>query len=149
MTFGVELDFRVVCMGKLGRCVASNFEQYGLPAPELVRADMADLGIREGAAGMFDAIVTDPPYGVRAGVRQSGEAVHATARHAKRGGAPLAAPPEEATGSAAASAAAEGGGSAGEGKGVRRSFPRTHGVEGEGVLLDLVDLAARALRLGA
>jgi tRNA G10 N-methylase Trm11 len=89
---------------------------------------------------MFDAIVTDPPYGVRAGVRQSGEAVHATARHAKREVAPLAAPPVEA---------AEGGGSAGEGRGARRSFPRTHGVEGEGVLLDLVDLAARALRLGA
>ena len=29
LTLGVELDFRVVCMGKLGRTVASNFEQYG------------------------------------------------------------------------------------------------------------------------
>lgn len=127
-------------MGKLGRCVASNFEQYGLPVPELVRADMADLGLREGSAGIFDAIVTDPPYGVRAGVRQSSEALHATARHTARA-APDSAP------SIAAPASTEGGGGS-EGAGARRCFPRTRGVEGEGVLLDLVDLAARALRVG-
>jgi tRNA (guanine10-N2)-methyltransferase len=74
VTFGVDVDYRVLCMGKMGRTVATNFEQYGLPLPELVRGDMAELCLRRSAlANLFDAVVCDPPYGVRAGARQSDE----------------------------------------------------------------------------
>lgn len=125
---------------------------------------MADIAFRDGVAGIFDAFVTDPPYGVRAGVRQSDEAVHATTaavagqragrrsrldRNSSAGGerdpplvdAPLASdPPDSSSGTATPATPAE--------TSLRRSFPRMRNLEGEGVLLSLLDLAARGLRLG-
>ena len=50
--------------------VEDNFRYYGLPRPELLCADQSRVvWDRE---EVFDAIVTDPPYGVRAGARKSG-----------------------------------------------------------------------------
>jgi len=50
------------------------FTQYGLVVPSLLRMDFSPRGraLREPAGGYLDAIVCDPPYGVRAGARKSG-----------------------------------------------------------------------------
>ena len=63
------------------RDIIENFKAYGLQIPELVRMDnhALDRHCYFGAAssvyaGMFDVIVTDPPYGIRAGARKSGKA---------------------------------------------------------------------------
>lgn len=58
--------------------VFTNFRHYGLPLPELIRMDhhLLDRHFRFVANsdnGFFDVIVTDPPYGIRAGARKSGK----------------------------------------------------------------------------
>ncbi|OAY70042.1 tRNA (guanine(10)-N2)-methyltransferase [Ananas comosus] len=53
--------------------VWSNFKQYNLPSPiSLLRADNNLPPWRPGLKEVFDAIICDPPYGVRAGGRKSG-----------------------------------------------------------------------------
>lgn len=53
-----------------GTDVAANFEQYGLGGPlGLLRADVLNSPIREGKLGWFDAVVCDPPYGIKEGMR--------------------------------------------------------------------------------
>nr|CCA26373.1 tRNA guanosine2'Omethyltransferase putative [Albugo laibachii Nc14] len=52
--------------------VVSNFEQYGLPLPEIIRADNSHSPMWEHCSGFFDAIICDPPYGIRAGARKTG-----------------------------------------------------------------------------
>ena len=49
--------------------MGSNFEQYGLPDPCTIRCDNS---VRIWRKGMCDAIVADPPYGVRAGAWKVG-----------------------------------------------------------------------------
>ena len=51
--------------------IYANFEQYALPKPELSRCDLSNLCWRH-FEGMFDAILCNPPYGLRAGARKSG-----------------------------------------------------------------------------
>lgn len=67
--FGIDIDIRVLS-GKKSRNVFSNFAQYDLPLPELIRADnsLSPLVFSD----YFDAIVCDPPYGIRAGARRCG-----------------------------------------------------------------------------
>ncbi|KAL1534303.1 tRNA (guanine(10)-N(2))-methyltransferase [Salvia divinorum] len=74
MTMGADIDIRVVRDGRGPDCnVWSNFKQYGLPLPiSLLRADNNLPPWRAGLKEMFDAIICDPPYGVRAGGRKSG-----------------------------------------------------------------------------
>lgn len=74
MTMGADIDIRVVRDGRGPDCnVWSNFKQYGLPMPvSLLRADNNSPPWRPGLKEMFDAIICDPPYGVRAGGRKSG-----------------------------------------------------------------------------
>ncbi|KAL6139270.1 hypothetical protein ACLB2K_064547 [Fragaria x ananassa] len=74
MTMGADIDIRVVRDGKGPDCnVWSNFKQYGLPMPiALLRADNNLPPWRYGLKEVFDAIICDPPYGVRAGGRKSG-----------------------------------------------------------------------------
>lgn len=74
MTMGADIDIRVVRDGRGPDCnVWSNFKQYGLPAPiSLLRADNNLPPWRAGLKEVFDAIICDPPYGVRAGGRKSG-----------------------------------------------------------------------------
>eukprot|EP01038_Epipyxis_sp_PR26KG_P013685 gene13685-18361_t len=71
------------------RNVFENFKSYGLPCPELIRMDnhMFDRHCKKhsflnnhnaadnnsNSEGIFDAIVTDPPYGIRAGAKKSGK----------------------------------------------------------------------------
>ncbi|KAI9071479.1 hypothetical protein K1719_046556 [Acacia pycnantha] len=74
MTMGADIDIRVVRDGRgPDRNVWSNFKQYGLPMPiGLLRADNNLPPWRPGLKEVFDAIICDPPYGVRAGGRKSG-----------------------------------------------------------------------------
>lgn len=74
LTMGADIDIRVVRDGRGPDCnVWSNFKQYGLPMPvSLLRADNNLPPWRSGLKEMFDAIICDPPYGVRAGGRKSG-----------------------------------------------------------------------------
>ncbi|XP_056159468.1 uncharacterized protein LOC115691419 isoform X2 [Syzygium oleosum] len=74
MTLGADIDIRVVRDGRGPDCnVWSNFKQYGLPMPiGLLRADNNLPPWRPGLKEVFDAIICDPPYGVRAGGRKSG-----------------------------------------------------------------------------
>lgn len=79
---GTEIDARVL-RGKLSRNAATNFKQYGLSAPEQVRMDATrhafrdckrDGGVKKDVedSGIFDSIITDPPYGIRAGSNRPG-----------------------------------------------------------------------------
>jgi tRNA (guanine10-N2)-methyltransferase len=72
-TVGTDIDLRVLRGRSQHENIASNFKQYGLLPPELVRSDNAiyHRHYREHAP-LFDAIVTDPPYGIRAGAKKSG-----------------------------------------------------------------------------
>lgn len=74
MTMGADIDIRVVRDGRGPDCnVWSNFKQYGLSMPiSLLRADNNLPPWRPGLKEVFDAIICDPPYGVRAGGRKSG-----------------------------------------------------------------------------
>jgi len=75
------LTLRGKALGEKGnKNVFDNFAQYGLPPPEIVRADNhmrpwtgARGGVSgdEGDPGWLDSIVADPPYGIRAGGRKS------------------------------------------------------------------------------
>jgi tRNA (guanine10-N2)-methyltransferase len=56
--------------------VRSNFIQYQLPIPELIRMDQHLIHRHfqeKSMRNFFDVIVTDPPYGIRAGARKSGK----------------------------------------------------------------------------
>ena len=82
---GGDIDIRVIKLGKVGkdgvpRDVFSNFKQYGLPRPELLRMDAHAPPFRDGLTEVFDAIVGDPPYGVRAGGRKSAPVAGAVVR---------------------------------------------------------------------
>nr|ATG70641.1 ATTRM11 [Juniperus phoenicea] len=74
MTMGADIDIRVVRNGRGPDCnVWSNFKQYDLPLPiSLIRADNNLPPWRGDLQEIFDAIICDPPYGVRAGGRKSG-----------------------------------------------------------------------------
>lgn len=86
--FGSDIDMQIIS-GKEGKSMRDNFEQYHLPFPELFCVDASargasalsafhlELDPRTGAfvspsQAFFHAIVTDPPYGIRAGARKSG-----------------------------------------------------------------------------
>ncbi len=64
--------------GSIERTTRENFHAYGLTPPEIVRMDLhniekhMDLVPAGGEEGMFHCIVTDPPYGIRAGGRKTG-----------------------------------------------------------------------------
>ncbi|KAK1935506.1 tRNA (guanine(10)-N2)-methyltransferase [Phytophthora citrophthora] len=90
MCYGTDIDIRVLLGTGVGVTgagvvpteeksdgkdrvnVTTNFKQYGLPLPELVRADNSMSPLVKQCKGFFDAVVCDPPYGIRAGARKSG-----------------------------------------------------------------------------
>lgn len=52
------------------RDIGANFRQYGLDGPlGLLRMDVLNSAVRVSAAGWFDAVVCDPPYGIKEGMR--------------------------------------------------------------------------------
>jgi tRNA (guanine10-N2)-methyltransferase len=82
---GSDIDIRVL-RGKGGnQQIWKNFEHYNLPRPEILRTDHAlyHKHFRHHGDGhvtwttrvstpLYDAIITDPPYGIRAGARKTG-----------------------------------------------------------------------------
>lgn len=101
------------------RSIWENFKSYGLEAPEIIRMDNHLFGSHYSGSfnNLFDAIVTDPPYGIRAGAKKSG-------RDAKR--KPIGPIPDE----------------------LRDSHtPATQKYPVEEVMLDLLSLAANALKM--
>ena len=46
--------------------IFTNFYHYGVPAPDIMVMDNAKSNISAHRGQIFDAIVCDPPYGVRA-----------------------------------------------------------------------------------
>jgi len=77
MTMGMDIDIRVIKLGKQDGNgerinVWTNFEDYALSPPVgLLRADLDRNPFKMGMRDTFDAILADPPYGVRAGGRKS------------------------------------------------------------------------------
>lgn len=70
---GTDIDIRVLRGRSEEENVFRNFEQYSLGRPELVRSDNA-LHNRHYCLEnpIYDAIICDPPYGIRAGARKTG-----------------------------------------------------------------------------
>jgi tRNA (guanine10-N2)-methyltransferase len=72
---GTDIDIRVLRGRRTtdDENVVANFQQFKLPRPELVRSDNSiyhrHFRCRH---AMYDAIVCDPPYGIRAGARKCG-----------------------------------------------------------------------------
>ena len=70
---GTDIDLRVLRGRSQEENVRSNFQQYNLPPPELVRSDNAIYHRHyRSHPPLFDAIICDPPYGIRAGARKTG-----------------------------------------------------------------------------
>jgi len=71
---GTDIDWRVLRGRNNSENIYSNFKQYGLPRPDLIRSDNAIYHRHFAchAEPWVDAIVTDPPYGIRAGAKKSG-----------------------------------------------------------------------------
>lgn len=82
--YGTEIDYRVIRGKGVGRknpqCdvahlhenvwIFSNFEQYKFAKPEILRMDCTNDLLKYQT--VFDAIICDPPYGLRASARESG-----------------------------------------------------------------------------
>ncbi|KAI0562527.1 tRNA methyltransferase 11 [Gracilaria domingensis] len=64
-------DINILALrGKDHATIVANFAQYGLSAPlGIVRADVLNSPIVERKNGVFDAIVCDPPYGIKEGMK--------------------------------------------------------------------------------
>ena len=76
------------------RDIFENFKSYGLSPPELIRldnhlcdkhyyvesnrhnSDPSSSTISQFSTGYFDLIITDPPYGIRAGAKKCGECMY-------------------------------------------------------------------------
>ncbi|KAI3434388.1 hypothetical protein D9Q98_002466 [Chlorella vulgaris] len=77
LTLGADIDIRVIKIGKKDAAgqpvnIWTNFADYGLQPPlGLLRCDLHTAPFRDGLRGVLDAIVCDPPYGVRAGGKKS------------------------------------------------------------------------------
>ena len=81
MTLGADIDMRVL-KGKGGKTLSSNFRQYNFPMRliDVVHFDLTNSAIVR--RPIFDSIITDPPYGVRAGARKVGKKPKTLAKEA-------------------------------------------------------------------
>ena len=74
--YGGDIDIRVLKGLGVGRStkntqadIFTNFKNYNFLRPEIFRCDTSNPCLRK--IGFFDAVICDPPYGVRAGSRKS------------------------------------------------------------------------------
>ncbi len=67
----VAADISITALrGKTGRGINANFAQYKLQAPlGVLRCDVFHNVFRKREGGWFDAVVTDPPYGIKEGAK--------------------------------------------------------------------------------
>jgi tRNA (guanine10-N2)-methyltransferase len=70
---GTDIDIRVLRGKGEDQNIWANFQQFSLPRPDIIRSDNAihHRHFRPHEP-LYDAILTDPPYGIRAGARKSG-----------------------------------------------------------------------------
>lgn len=70
---GTDIDIRVLLGKGQDENIVANFRQFELPRPELIRSDN-NIHHRHFRCvqPIYDAILCDPPYGIRAGARKSG-----------------------------------------------------------------------------
>ena len=82
--FGSDIDVRVLrgefvsyihkqVSENQTRDIFTNFKYYGLPLPEVMAMDNSHTSFRNNRESLFDVILTDPPYGVRAGAKKIGQ----------------------------------------------------------------------------
>jgi tRNA (guanine10-N2)-methyltransferase len=70
---GTDIDTRILKGRSEDENVYSNFRQFNLPRPELVRSDNAIYHRHYRTdTPLYQSIVCDPPYGIRAGARTTG-----------------------------------------------------------------------------
>ena len=96
--FGCDLDVRVLrgysvgytrkseedkSAEKMKGNIFSNFDDYNLSRPQIIRQDINKSGFRKNNY-LFDAIICDPPYGWRAAVRKTGLSVNKKEKREKR-----------------------------------------------------------------
>ena len=96
--FGCDLDVRVLRGYSVGYTrkseedktpekmkgdIFTNFDDYNLDRPQIIRQDINKSGFRK-KNYLFDAIVCDPPYGWRAGVRKTGLSTYKKEKREKR-----------------------------------------------------------------
>ena len=96
--FGCDLDVRVLRGYSVGYTrkseedktpekmkgnIFSNFDDYNLTRPQIIRQDINKSGLKKGN-NLFDAIICDPPYGWRAMVRKTGLSVNKKEKREKR-----------------------------------------------------------------
>lgn len=69
---GADIDYKILS-GSEQKNIHKNFEQYGLESHliDLIRMDHSKNNLFR-YTPMFDAIITDPPYGIRAGAKKVG-----------------------------------------------------------------------------
>jgi len=68
---GVEIDSRIL-ERKEDKHLFDSFDQYDIPRPDILRMDFSPLGRGMRNLSIYDAILCDPPYGIRAGARKVG-----------------------------------------------------------------------------
>ena len=96
--FGCDLDVRVLRGYSVGYTrkskedktpekmkgnIFSNFDDYNLERPQIIRQDINKSGFRK-KNFLFDAIICDPPYGWRAAVRKTGLSTFKKEKREKR-----------------------------------------------------------------
>lgn len=70
---GTDIDFRILRGRSKDENIESNFRQFHLPKPELIRSDNSIYHRHfRTTHPLYDAVICDPPYGIRAGARKSG-----------------------------------------------------------------------------
>ena len=76
---GSDIDVRVIRGRSKEETIWKNFEQFGLARPEIVRTDnsLYHRHFRQHTP-IYDAIICDPPYGIRAGAKKTGSRRNAT-----------------------------------------------------------------------
>ena len=93
--FGCDLDVRVLKGYSVGYVrkenktvkkeadIFTNFDDYGLPRPQIIRQDINHPGVKKNNH-VFDAIICDPPYGYRACSKKTGLSEYKKEKREKR-----------------------------------------------------------------
>ncbi len=73
---GSDIDIRILKGKSETENIWKNFEQYNLQRPEILRTDNAIYHRHfRNHIPLYDAIICDPPYGIRAGARKTGSRI--------------------------------------------------------------------------
>ena len=142
--FGADIDWKLLSgrTRKGPQTLFDNFKQYGFNPPDILCADLKHAPWSRRRAGWIDAIICDPPYGVRAGARKLGRAA-TTAAAVATDDVDGAAEKKSKLDAASSSASPAPGAAV-----AAPSYLATQLYEVDDVVSDLLDLAASLLRVG-